>query len=134
MSLGGRRAPVSPPRVRTFAGHDDGEPEREVGLDFYATVGDSELLAEGIVACMLAGISTRRYPVALEPVCAEAEQRARWASKWAISQRLLTAAAELQSAPLDEQLWLGVSSYASALATAPSSARSASLRTGPGSA
>ena len=108
VTLGGRRVPVRRPRVRTVATGDD--PEREVALDSYAAFADSDLLAEGIVARMLAGISTRRYPVALEPVSAAVEQQATSTSKSAISRRFVTATAErlaeLESQRLDEQRWL----------------------------
>jgi hypothetical protein len=66
VTLGGRRVPVLRPRVRTVADAD--QPAREVPLDSYALASSADLLAEGIVARMLAGVSTRRYPVALEPV------------------------------------------------------------------
>ncbi len=66
VTLGGRRLPVSRPRVRRV-----GDEPGEVPLESYATLASGDLLAEGIVARMLAGISTRRYPVALEPVGAK---------------------------------------------------------------
>ena len=63
VTLGGRRLPVRRPRVRTV-----GEDSREAALESYTAFADADLLADGIVARMRAGISTRRYPVALEPV------------------------------------------------------------------
>ena len=108
VTLGGRRVPVRRPRVRTVATGD--EPEREVALASYETLASTDLLAEGIVARMLAGISTRGYPVALEPVGAAVEQQATSTSKSAVSRRFVTATAErlaeLESAPLDGQRWL----------------------------
>jgi hypothetical protein len=62
VTLGGRRLPVEHPRVRSV-----GEDAVEVPLASYATFAGTDLLADGIVARMLAGISTRRYPVTLEP-------------------------------------------------------------------
>jgi transposase-like protein len=110
VTLGGRRMPVRRPRVRTIAG--DGEPDREVGLESYATFASADLLAEGIVARMLAGISTRRYPVALEPVGSDVEQTASSTSKSAVSRRFVTATAErlaeLCNQPLGDQRWLVV--------------------------
>jgi transposase-like protein len=95
--------------VRTIAGDDD-QPTREVTLESYATLASTDLLAEGIVARMLAGISTRRYPVALEPVGADVEQAASSTSKSAVSRRFVAATAErlaaLGARPLGDQRWL----------------------------
>jgi transposase-like protein len=111
VTLGGRRVPVRRPRVRTVA-TDDGEPEREVPLESYTTLAAADLLAEGIVARMLAGISTRRYPVALEPVGSDVEQAAQSTSKSAVSRRFVAATAErlaeLCGRRLDDQRWLVV--------------------------
>ena len=54
VTLGGRRVPVRRPRVRTV-----GDDAREVPLESYTTLPATDLLAEGIVARMLARISTR---------------------------------------------------------------------------
>ena len=62
VALGGRRLPIARPRVRTVDG------TAEVPLASYGAFTSSDLLAEGIVARMLAGLSTRRYGAALEPV------------------------------------------------------------------
>ena len=108
VTLGGRRLAVRRPRVRTVA--CDGEPEREVALESYETFADTDLLAEGIVARMLAGVSTRRYPVALEPVGDAMATSASSTSKSAISRRVVNATAEglaeLESRRLDDQRWL----------------------------
>jgi putative transposase len=110
VTLGGRRVPVRRPRVRTVADDAAGELEREVPLESYTTLAAADLLAEGIVARMLAGISTRRYPVALEPVGADVEQAARSTSKSAVSRRFVNATAErlaeLCTRRLDDQRWL----------------------------
>ena len=63
VTLGGRRLPLSRPRVRTV-----GDEPEEATLSSYATFADTDLLTEQVTARMLAGISTRKYPVALEPV------------------------------------------------------------------
>jgi hypothetical protein len=59
---------------------------------------------------MLAGISTRQYPVALEPVGEQVEQVASSTSKSAVSRRFVTATAErlaeLSARPLGDQRWL----------------------------
>jgi hypothetical protein len=65
VTLGSRRVAVRRPRVRTIA--DDDQWAREVPLESYTTLAATDLLAESIVARMLAGISTRRYPIALQP-------------------------------------------------------------------
>src|SRR5207249_7699286 len=63
-----------------------------------------DLLAEGIVARMLAGLSTRRYPAGLEPVGAQVEQAARGTSKSAVSRRFVAATAERLAERLAELL------------------------------
>ena len=92
--------------MRTIA-NEDGESAREVPLESYTTLAATDLLAEGIVARMLAGISTRRYPVALEPVGDQVEQAAQATSKSAVSRRFVNATAErlaeLHARPLDDQ-------------------------------
>jgi putative transposase len=110
VTLGGRRVPVRRPRVRSVA--VDGRPAEELRLESYATFADTDLLAEGIVARMLAGISTRRYPVALEPVGDQVDAMASGTSKSAVSRRFVNATAErlaeLLARPLDGQRWLVV--------------------------
>ena len=105
VTLGGRRVPVRRPRVRTV-----GDDASEVPLESYTTLAAADLLAEGIVARMLAGISTRRYPVALEPVGSDVEQAAQATSKSAVSRRFVAATAErlaaLHARRLDDQRWL----------------------------
>lgn len=104
VTLGGRRLPVSRPRVRTV-----GAETAEVPLASYTAFAGTDLLAEGIVARMLAGISTRRYPVALEPVGEQVEQTATATSKSAVSRRFVAATAErlaeLCARPLDTDRW-----------------------------
>ena len=111
VTLGGRRVPVRRPRVRSIAS-EDGESAQEVPLESYTTLAATDLLAEGIVARMLAGITTRRYPVALEPVGAQVEQMASSTSKSAVSRRFVAATAErlaeLHARPLGDQRWLVV--------------------------
>ncbi len=59
--LGGRKVKVRRPRARTTAG-------AEVELPTYRHFQDPELLTEMAFSRMVAGVSTRRYPAALEPV------------------------------------------------------------------
>jgi len=107
VTLGGRRVPVRRPRVRTV-----GDDERELTLESYDTFVSADLLAEGVVARMLGGLSTRGYPVGLEPVGANIEQTATGTSHSAVSRRFITATAErldqLLNRPLDGQRWLVV--------------------------
>jgi putative transposase len=88
VTLGGRRLPVRRPRVRSADG------SAELALASYAAAGATDLLAEGIVARMLAGLSTRRYAVGLEPVGAAIEARAAGTSHAAVSRRFVAATAE----------------------------------------
>ena len=69
VTLGGRRVPVRRPRVRTV-----GDDEHELTLESYATFTSADLLADGVVARMLGGLSTRGYPVGLEPVGARSSR------------------------------------------------------------
>jgi putative transposase len=110
VTLGGRRVPMRRPRVRSVARDD--QPDREIALESYDSFASTDLLAEGIVARMLAGISTRRYPVALEPVGGDVERTASSTSKSAVSRRFVAATAErlaeLCTRRLDDQRWLVV--------------------------
>jgi putative transposase len=88
VTLGGRRVPVSRPRVRTA---DDSE---EIGLDSYAEFGSRDLLERVALERMLAGISTRRYGRAAEPVGAEVEAESRSTSRSAISRAFVAGTRE----------------------------------------
>jgi putative transposase len=107
VTLGGRRLGVRRPRVRTT-----GEAAHEVPLESYTAFTQTDLLAEGIVARMLAGLSTRRYPAGLEPVGQAVEQAASGTSKSAVSRRFVAATAErlaeLLARRLDDRRWLVV--------------------------
>jgi len=108
VTLGGRRLGMRRPRVRRV----DDEAARELGLQSYAAFSSTDLLAEGIVARMLAGLSTRRYTAGLEPVGQAVEQAASGTSKSAISRRFVAATAErlaeLLARRLDDRRWLVV--------------------------
>jgi len=62
VTLGGRRVPVSRPRVRATDGAG------EVAVPAYDLFNSTELLGKMAMERMLGGLSTRRYPVGLEPV------------------------------------------------------------------
>ena len=61
VTLGGRKVAVDKPRVRSVAGE-------EVALPTWSAFSGDELLSEMALERMLAGLSTRRYEVGLEPV------------------------------------------------------------------
>ncbi len=102
--LGGRKVPIRRPRVRTA---DD---TSEATLEVYQVAHASDLLARHMVGAMLAGLSTRRYPAALEPVGAAIEAEAQGTSKSSVSRRFVVATAdqlaELMSRPLEDDRWL----------------------------
>jgi putative transposase len=107
VTLGGRRLGVRRPRVRST-----GPGGHEVQLESYAAFTSTDLLAEGIVARMLAGLSTRRYPAGLEPVGEQVDAQACGTSKSAVSRRFVAATAErlseLLARRLDQERWLVV--------------------------
>src|ERR671927_1320087 len=98
VSLGGRRVPVSRPRVRATDGSG------ELAVPSYELFSGTEVLGRMAMERMLAGLSTRRYPVGLEPVGARVEQAATATSKSEVSRRFVaateTALAELLAADL----------------------------------
>jgi len=99
VTLGGRRLPVQRPRMRAMDGSG------ELPVASYELFSQTEVLGRMTVARMLGGLSTRRYPVGLEPVGQRVEAAARSTSKSAVSRRFVaateTALAELLAAPLD---------------------------------
>lgn len=109
VTLGGRRIPVRRPRVRTVADGEDGV-EREVHLESYDTFASVDLLADHMVASMLAGLSGRRYQRALEPVGTAVEEAAAGISQSSVSRRFITATAqrlaEFRCRPLGDRRWL----------------------------
>jgi len=84
VTLGGRRVPVARPRVRAADGSG------ELNLPAYEVFSGTETLSGLAMARMLSGLSTRRYPVGLEPVGAHVEQRATGTSRSAISRRFVS--------------------------------------------
>jgi len=100
VTLGGRRVPVERPRMRA------GDGSGELPVPTYELFSSTEVLGRMAMQRMLAGLSTRRYPVGLEPVGQRVEQSARSTSKSAVSRRFVaateTALGELLAAPLGE--------------------------------
>lgn len=100
MTLGGRRVPVSRPRMRTA---DD---EHELPVASYEYFADRDPLTRAVMDRMLAGVSTRKYAVVGEPVGEEVEQEASSTSKSTVSElfieRTRTALGELMGRRLDD--------------------------------
>ena len=99
VTLGGRRVPVTRPRVRAADGSG------ELPVPSYELFSSTEIL--GRMAKwekMLAGLSTRRYPVGLEPVGGQVDESSSATSKSAVSRKCVamaeTALAELLSQDL----------------------------------
>ena len=64
----------------------------ELPVASYELFSGTEVLGRIAMERMLAGLSTRRYPVGLEPVGARTEQTATSTSKSAVSRRFVAAA------------------------------------------
>jgi putative transposase len=79
VTLGGRRVPVKRPRARTADG------ESEIPLKTYEHFADRDQLDEVVLERMLAGVSTRQYRRAQDPVGPEVEADERSTSKSAVS-------------------------------------------------
>jgi len=98
VTLGGRRVPITRPRVRAADGSG------EVAIASYELFSSTELLGKMALERMLAGLSTRRYPVGLEPVGGQVDEKSSATSKTAVSRRFVamteTALAELLSRDL----------------------------------
>jgi len=104
VTLGGRKVPIRRPRVRDITENT------EMPLVTYRMAHREDLLARHMVGAILAGLSTRRYPAALEPVGGGVEAASAGASKSSVSRRFVAATAErltrLMSRRLDDQRWL----------------------------
>jgi putative transposase len=98
VTLGGRRVGVQRPRVRAA----DGSGELPVAA--YELFSGTEILGRLALERMLGGLSTRHYPIGLEPVGTKVTQAATGTSKSAVSRRFVamthTALAELLAADL----------------------------------
>jgi putative transposase len=85
VTLGGRRIPVTRPRVRAA----DGSGELHVAsCDLFSS---TEILGQMAMEKMLAGLSSRRYQHGLEPAGQAVEAQAASVSKSAVSRRFVTA-------------------------------------------
>ena len=100
VTLGGRRMPVRRPRVRTADG------ESEVPLGTYEHFAGRDQLEGVVLERMLAGVSTRKYRRAQEPVGEQVQAGARSTSKSAVSrtfvQRTRDSLWKLMNRPLSD--------------------------------
>ena len=100
MTLGGRRVPVSRPRMRSA---DD---EHELAVETYGYFADRDPLTRAVMDRMLAGVSTRKFAVVGEPVGSEVEACSSATGKSTISElfieRTRTALGELMGRRLDD--------------------------------
>jgi putative transposase len=98
VSLGGRRVPVTRPRIRAADGSG------ELPVASYELFSGTEVLGRMALERMLSGLSTRRYPAGLEPVGTRTEKTATATSRSAVSRRFVaqteTALADLLAADL----------------------------------
>ena len=98
VTLGGRRVAITRPRVRAAGGSG------ELPIASYELFGSTEILGKMAMEKMLAGLSTRRYPVGLEPVGQQVDESCSATSKSAVSRKFVamteTALAELLSRDL----------------------------------
>ena len=98
VTLGGRRVAVTRPRVRAADGSG------ELPVPSYELFTSTEVLGAMALEKMLAGLSTRRYAVGLEPVGQQVSETSSATSKSAVSRRFVamteTALAELLSQDL----------------------------------
>jgi putative transposase len=100
VTLGGRRLPVTRPRVRAAGGSG------ELHLPSYDLFSSTEILGQLALEKMLAGLSSRRYVRGLEPAGQAVEDAAASVSRSAVSRRFVaateTALAELMSRRLED--------------------------------
>ncbi len=100
VTLGGRRVGVERPRVRAVDGSG------ELAVPAYELFSSTEILGRMAMERMLAGLSTRRYGLGLEPVGVQVEATATATSKSAVSRKFVamteTALADLLGADLSE--------------------------------
>jgi putative transposase len=100
VTLGGRRLPVTRPRVRAADGSG------ELHLPSYDLFSSTEILGQLALEKMLAGLSSRRYGRGLEPAGTAVQDAAAATSKSAVSRRFVaateTALAGLMTRRLDD--------------------------------
>ena len=99
MTLGGRRVPVSRPRVRSVDG-------KELPIAAYEYFADRDPLQRAVMDRMIAGVSTRKFARVGEPVGEQVEQTASSKGKSTVSEVFIektrTALEELMARRLDD--------------------------------
>jgi transposase-like protein len=85
--MGGQRLPIRRPRVHAVV---EGERAGEVGLTSYGVFAQGDLLNRVAVERMLAGVATRSFTRAADPIGERARASARSTSKSAVSRRFVT--------------------------------------------
>jgi putative transposase len=98
VTLGGRRVPVTRPRMRAT----DGSGERPVPT--YELFSRTEVLGRMAMERMLGGLSTRHYRIGLEPVGERIAQAAVSTSRSAVSRRFVAATETALAALLSKDL------------------------------
>jgi putative transposase len=98
VTLGGRRLPVTRPRVRAADGSG------ELHLPSYELFSSAEILTQLALEKMLAGLSSRRYRAGLEPAGQAVEEAAAATSKSAVSRRFVTATETALTALMSRRL------------------------------
>jgi transposase-like protein len=88
VTLGGRRVPITRPRVRSA------DRSEEVKLETYELFSSTEVLGRLAMERMLAKLSTRRYGAGLEPVGTAVEKVSRSTSRSSVSRRFVAATEE----------------------------------------
>jgi putative transposase len=99
MTLGGRRVPVSRPRVRSVEGN-------ELPITTYEYFADRDPLHRAVMDRMLAGVSTRKFARVAEPVGEDVERTATSKRKSSVSEMFIektrTALGELMARRLED--------------------------------
>lgn len=83
VTFGGRRLRLRRPRMRTT------DRTEEIPLESYLWAAERDVLNRTTQQRLLAGVSTRNYPLTLEPVAARSAHRPRSISKSAVSRRFV---------------------------------------------
>jgi transposase-like protein len=107
--MGGQRLPIRRPRVHAV--DEDGERTGEVGLASYGVFAQGDLLNRVAVERMLAGVATRSFERAADPIGAKARRAATSKSKSSVSRRFVTGTRKA----LDELLGRDLSSLDAAV-------------------
>lgn len=98
VTFGGRRLGIRRPRMRSLDG------SVEIPLATYGWATERDVLNETARMRLLAGVSTRNYPLTLEPVSARSAHRPRSISKSTISRRFIALTRHALDTLLDRDL------------------------------